>query len=296
MCRHIGYVGAPLPVGEILTRGTHSLRVQSYAPAEMRSRARVNADGFGAAWWHPASGGAGSQGQRNGHPRVVAARYRNAAPIWTDPAVDEVLVQLVSRGILGAIRSATSGMPVERAACAPFVDGVWAFSHNGHVPDWRAVLTAVCADLDALALRAGSAGLFAAELLLTAESPTDSATVWTLLARLLRAEFVAGPAEALRLLCAAILAHAPTSRLNFLLSDGETLWATTVHHSLYALLTPESAILSSEPYDDDPAWLPIEDRQLVCARPGELSSTPLAAEPNDPAAQRDSVLRKGQAQ
>ncbi|QIS15717.1 ergothioneine biosynthesis protein EgtC [Nocardia arthritidis] len=318
MCRHIGYLGDAVPVGEIITRGPHSLRVQSWAPNEMRGGAKVNADGFGVAWWRasvalksaatdtaqllghradagdpdPANGGAQTdpEFERSGDAVESAAhqtvsdplpvsRYRNAAPIWTDPAVDEVLPQLTSRAVLGAIRSATSGMPVERAACAPFVHGHWAFSHNGAVRDWRRTLTAVCADLDAAALSAGASRLFEDELLLTAESPTDSATVWVLLARLLDAiapgGFVDSPATALRLITEAILAHAPTSRLNFLLGDGETLWATTVHHSLYALVTDSCAILSSEPYDDDPAWRSIADRRLVIARPGHLSDEPL---------------------
>ncbi|MFI9508773.1 class II glutamine amidotransferase [Nocardia sp. NPDC052566] len=215
--------------------------------------------------------------------RLVASRYRNAAPIWTDPAVDEVLPQLESSAVLAAIRSATVGMPVERAACAPFIHGRWAFSHNGAVRDWRRTLTAASSDLDTAATLAGVTRLFETIHLLEAESATDSATVWVLLSKLLDAiapdGIVDSPAAALRVLVAAILTHAPSSRLNFLLGDGETLWATTVHHSLSALITDDYAVLASEPYDDDRRWQLIPDRQLVIARPGRLLIEPLSQQP-----------------
>lgn len=261
MCRHIGYVGAPAPVGEVLTRGPHSLRTQAWAPREMRGGGTINADGFGVAWW---SADAAS-----------VTRYRNADPIWTDPAVDEVLPQLTSHAVLGSVRSATVGMPVERAACAPFLWENWAFSHNGVVPGWRSVLTAVLSDLDVAATRAGMTRRYETSHLLEAEALTDSAALWVLLRRLLDPEPPAGlaetPATALRLLVTGVLHHAPGARVNLLLSNGTALWATTCYHSLYALIGDEFAVLCSEPYDDDTRWQQLPDRSLVHARPGELS-------------------------
>lgn len=99
----------------------------------------------------------------------------------------------------------------------------------------------------------------------------------------------AAPA-ALSLLVSAVLAHAPQSRLNFLLGDGAQLWATTWHHSLSALVTDDFAILSSEPFDDDPRWQPIPDRSLVTARPGALSVDPL---PSAPASPEKDAIPKG---
>ncbi|MEV0110793.1 ergothioneine biosynthesis protein EgtC [Nocardia sp. NPDC050799] len=261
MCRHIGYVGAPVPVGEVLTRGPHSLRTQAWAPREMRGGGSINADGFGVAWWGPDA--------------ASVTRYRNADPIWTDPAVDEVLPQLTSHAVLGSVRSATVGMPVERAACAPFLWENWAFSHNGVVPGWRSVLTAVLSDLDTAATRAGMTRRYETSHLLEAEALTDSAALWVLLRRLLDPEPPAGlaetPATALRLLVTGVLHHAPDARVNLLLGNGTALWATTCYHSLYALIGDEFAVLSSEPYDDDARWQQLPDRSLVCAEPGELS-------------------------
>ncbi|QBS41394.1 class II glutamine amidotransferase [Nocardia sp. CS682] len=287
MCRHLGYLGPAVSVGEMLTAGTHSLRTQAWAPRDMRGGGTVNADGFGVAWWRAAE----VDGTRNplatsalpgdGAPKstLLASRYRNAAPIWTDPAVEEVLTQLHSTAVLGSIRSATVGMPIERTACAPFTSGRWAFSHNGAVPNWRPVVTAVSSDLDMAATQVGATRLFETIQLLEAEAPTDAATLWVLLRQMLTAMepggFVDSPGTALGLLVSGVLRHAPNARLNFLLGDGETLWATTVHHSLSALITDTVAVLASEPYDDDPNWQSIPDRSLVIARPGQLSIDPL---------------------
>ncbi|MFF3222458.1 class II glutamine amidotransferase [Nocardia suismassiliense] len=287
MCRHLGYLGPAVSVGEMLTAGTHSLRTQAWAPRDMRGGGTVNADGFGVAWWRAAE----VDGTRNplatsalpgdGAPNstLIASRYRNAAPIWTDPAVEEVLTQLHSTAVLGSIRSATVGMPIERTACAPFTSGRWAFSHNGAVPNWRPVVTAVSSDLDMAATQVGATRLFETIQLLEAEAPTDAATLWVLLRQMLTAMepggFVDSPGTALGLLVSGVLRHAPNARLNFLLGDGETLWATTVHHSLSALITDTVAVLASEPYDDDPNWQSIPDRSLVTARPGQLSIDPL---------------------
>ncbi|GAB2689827.1 class II glutamine amidotransferase domain-containing protein [Nocardia thraciensis] len=338
MCRHLGYLGPPVPVGDILTRGTHSLRAQSWAPREMRGGGTINADGFGVAWWVPAGaagapgpGGRGVHGSdlAEGGPHsngvhgaasaevpagerlggvapvaLVASRYRNPAPIWTDPAVEEVLPQLRSTAVLGAVRSATVGMPVERTACAPFTHGRWAFSHNGVVPDWRRVLTSVAAEFDSPPP-------------VEAESLTDSAALWVILRGLLEPASpddprpghagVAGqavlteaasaapavsstpeahvrqadPALTLRRLAGVVLARSPQSRLNFLLGDGETLWATTAYHSLSVLVTDEAAVVASEPYDDDPRWQAVADRQLVTVRPGHLGVESLQSDESE---------------
>ena len=289
MCRHLGYLGPQVRVGDMLTLGTHSLRTQAWAPAEMRGGGTINADGFGVAWWRESDGSAddGSvdaalfegalfdQALFDTADSVTVSRYRNSAPIWTDPAVEEVLPQLESWAVLGSVRSATVGMPLERAACAPFTQGRWAFSHNGSVPDWRAALTAVAGEFAATASELGADRLFDTAQLLTAESATDAATLWVLLRGLLATgsqdgEWSAAPA-ALRLLVSAVLAHSSEARLNFLLSDGAQLWATTCYHSMYALVTDTFAILASEPFDDDPRWQPIPDRSIVTAKPGSLS-------------------------
>ncbi|MCP9622992.1 ergothioneine biosynthesis protein EgtC [Nocardia otitidiscaviarum] len=222
-------------------------------------------------------GGRSDASDRGGVVPLSVSRYRNAAPIWTDPAVDEVLPQIRSTAVLGAVRSATVGLPLDRGACAPFTRGRWAFSHNGAIPGWRDVLADIAAKFDSPPL-------------LAAESLTDSAVLWVILHDLLErtavgdAETVAGavvrpdPADALRRLVAAVVERSPKARLNLLLGDGRTWWATTWHHSLSVLVTDTFAIVASEPYDDDPRWRPIADRQVVVAGPGRLVVEDLAIE------------------
>ncbi|MGW5922606.1 ergothioneine biosynthesis protein EgtC [Nocardia fluminea] len=270
MCRQLGYVGPPVGVGELVLRGPHSLYAQSWAPLDMRAGGTINADGFGVAWWRRAD--VGTEGARD-----AVTRYRNHAPIWTDPAVAEVLGQLESRSVVAAVRSATVGMPVERSACAPFTDEHWAFSHNGVIPDWRATLVAVLADLNEVFATTGP--FDSPAVLLQAEALTDSAALWVLLRGLLAAIDPVGPvtspADALRLLVAAVLRHQPSARLNLLLGNGVQLWATTCWHALSVLVTDDYTVLSSEPYDADPRWQSVADRQLVTATPGHCTVTAL---------------------
>ncbi|WP_245402151.1 class II glutamine amidotransferase [Nocardia albiluteola] len=320
MCRHLGYLGPAAPVGEILTRGTHSLRNQAWEPQDMRGGGTINADGFGVAWWLRDGG---------------VSRYRNPAPMWTDPAVDEVLPQLRSTAVLAAVRSATVGAPVERNANAPFTHGRWAFSHNGRIPDWQPALSEIATE-------------FGSPPLLEAESHTDSAALWVIVRGLLEtADTTTGarageadgaesfphseslvpteknaangahpdgrsaegaattavatgpgsvqsavgrrpanpaandPAQVLPRVIRAVLARSPRSRLNLLLGDGETLWATTIHHALSVLVTDEFAVVTSEPYDDDPRWQHIPDRRLVTLRPGRFSIVTLDSEESE---------------
>ena len=237
MCRHLGYVGGTVPVSEPVVRGPHSLRTQSWAPRDMRGGGTINADGFGVAWWT-------SFGD--------VRRYRNPMPIWTDPAVAEVLSQIESTAVLAAVRSATPGMPVERGACAPFTDERWAFSHNGVLPGWRTALSEW--DVGATDL----------------EAITDSAALWLLLRSLLDSM-----APELALAEVIYRTAGPGARLNILLGDGESLWATTFHHSLAVLTDDSSVVVASEPYDDDPGWQPVPDGMLVTARPGSFEMQPL---------------------
>ncbi|CAM2995660.1 ergothioneine biosynthesis protein EgtC [Skermania piniformis] len=238
MCRHIGYLGPAVPVADLLTRGNHSVMTQAWAPRQMRGGGTVNADGFGVGWW----------------AAHRFSRYRNPMPIWTDPAVTEVLPQISATAVLGAVRSATAGMPVERSACAPFTDGHWAFSHNGVVPDWPGLLRWTAAPT---------------------ESATDSAAVWALLAAELQRQ---DPVAAIRAVIRRIIAAAPGARLNLLLGDGTRFWATTWYHSLWSLVDAGTVILASEPYDDDPRWQEIADRRLVTAVPGQVTIDALQEE------------------
>ncbi|MFD4183272.1 ergothioneine biosynthesis protein EgtC [Rhodococcus sp. NPDC058514] len=262
MCRHLGYLGPPRAVGELIGAGSHSLRTQSWAPRDMRGGGTINADGFGAAWW--GNGGAadrdaaGGGGAGLGVMDTVTA-YRNPAPIWTDPAIEGVLGQVHASAILAAVRSATVGMPLERAACAPFTGDGWALSHNGRIEGWPGSVAALAEWLPAVEL-------------LRMPALTDSALLWTLVRRRLEQ---GAPEDALCSVVADVLEASPQSRLNLLLGNGSELWATTVYHSLSVKVDETSAMVASEPIDDDPGWRAVPDGHLVHARPGHLNITEL---------------------
>jgi gamma-glutamyl hercynylcysteine S-oxide hydrolase len=74
-----------------------------------------------------------------------------------------------------------------------------------------------------------------------------------------------------------VAAAAPGSRLNLLLTDGATAWATAWDHALSLWTPPGRAYVASEPFDVDPGWTGVPDRHLVVARPGEHHLTPLGS-------------------
>ncbi|ORB01114.1 ergothioneine biosynthesis protein EgtC [Mycolicibacter minnesotensis] len=126
MCRHLGWLGRPRSVAELMLDPSHSLLVQSYAPRRQQ-HGLLNADGWGAGFFDGA----------------LPRRWRSAAPLWGDASFASIAPVLASHCVVAAVRSATVGMPIEASATAPFTDGDWLLSHNGVVN--RAVLPTTAA-------------------------------------------------------------------------------------------------------------------------------------------------------
>lgn len=257
MCRHLAYLGPPATLAALLLDPPHSLRHQSHAPRDMRGGGTINADGFGAAWY-PAGAG-------------EPVRYRSDKPLWTDTGFAALAGATAASGVLAAVRSATVGMPVTISAAAPFVDGAFAFSHNGRVRGWPDTVSGLAAELPVTDL-------------MTLDAPTDAALLWALVRHRLRAG--KEPGEALADVVAAVAAAAPGSRLNLLLTDGTRIWATTCGHALSVRVLPgadsplgpaggPSVVVASEPLDELPGWTEVPDRHLVAARPGHHDRRPL---------------------
>jgi glutamine amidotransferase len=244
MCRHLAYLGPPVPLARLLTEPPHSLLRQSYAPKDMRGGGTINADGYGFGWYPQAA--------------ATPLRYRRNCPMWADGNLAPVAAGARSHAVLAAVRNATPGMPVTETAVAPFTDGPWLFSHNGAVTGWP----------DSMAKLAGR---LPTGDLLTLDAPSDAALLWALVRARLRAG--APLPEALAETVAETAAAAPGSRLNLLLTDGARIAATTAGHALSVRRTDGSVLVSSEPLDDDAGWAPVPDGKLVVATPDAVDIT-----------------------
>ena len=212
----------------------------------MRGSGSVNADGFGIGWLvgDPSGGG-------------VARRYRRDVPMWSDASLPDLAESISSSAILAAVRNATAGMPVTETACAPFMEGVWMFSHNGVIDRWPVSVAPLA---DALPARD----------LMTLDAPTDSAFLWALVRQHLREG--RSPATALTRVVGEVLALAPHSRLNLLVQDGQHIAATTVGHALWVRTDETAVTVSSEVLDPaDARWQPMPDLCLLEATAADFS-------------------------
>ncbi|MGV9249860.1 ergothioneine biosynthesis protein EgtC [Streptomyces sp. NPDC003697] len=254
MCRHLAYLGPAEPLGRILVDPPHSLYRQAWAPRHQRN-GTVNADGFGVGWY------------AEGDP--VPARYRRAGPLWADLSFADLARVVRTTALLAAVRDATLAGADAEAAAAPFTAGRWLFSHNGAVTGWPDSLAAVSRTLPP-----GD--------LLSLEARTDSALVWALVLARLRGGDEAG--QALTDTVLEVAAAAPDSRLNLLLTDGETITATAWGDTLWYLLEPgHRTAVAAEPYDDDPRWTEVPERTLLAANRTDVLLTPLKDLHQDPA-------------
>ncbi|MEU6366750.1 ergothioneine biosynthesis protein EgtC [Streptomyces sp. NPDC046931] len=246
MCRHLACLGPEEPLGRLLLEPPHSLYRQSWAPRRQRY-GTVNADGFGVGWYAPDD--------------PVPARYRRAGPIWADTSLTDLARVVRSGAVLAAVRDATSCDPDLEAAAAPYTGDRWLFSHNGAVKGWP----------DSMG---GLAGSLPPVELLSLESRCDSALVWALLLNRLRTGMEDGKALADTVL--EVASAAPGSRLNLLITDGETITATAWGDTLWYLTGPGGrVVVASEPYDDDPHWQEVPDRTLLSATRTDVLLTPL---------------------
>ncbi|MFD0003984.1 ergothioneine biosynthesis protein EgtC [Streptomyces sp. NPDC127178] len=252
MCRHLAYLGPEEPLGTLLVEPPHGLYRQSWAPRRQRY-GTVNADGFGVGWY------------AEGDP--VPARYRRAGPIWADPSFADLARVVRSGALLAAVRDATLPGADQEAAAAPFAAGPWLFSHNGAVKGWPGSLASLVPTLPALDV-------------LSMEARNDSALVWALVLARLRGGDDEGQALADTVL--EVAEAAPGSRLNLLLTNGETIAATAWGDTLFHLTRPGGGtVVVSEPYDDDPHWQEVPDRTLLVASGTDVLLTPLK-DPSDP--------------
>ena len=241
MCRHLAYLGPPVPLRSVLTDPPHALYRQAWAP-RMQRHGTVNADGYGVGWYVA------------GDP--VPARYRRAVPIWDDSSLPDLARVTRSGAVLAAVRSATPGTALGESAAAPFASGTWLFSHNGVLQGWPSAA-------DRLSARLG------APLFTDMEAMVDSAFLWALVLGRLRAG--AAPEAALAATISGVEEAGGSGRFNFLLTDGRSITATAAGDTLWYRRADGAVIVASEPCDNEPGWTEVPDRRVLTAAPSGVA-------------------------
>lgn len=229
MCRHLAYLGPPVALSSLLFDPPQSLERQSWAPRRQRY-GTVNADGYGVGWYQP-------------EVRAEPACFRRAGPMWADRSLASFARVVTSGAIMAAVRSATPPAPIEESGAAPFTAGRWLFSLNGAV--------------------SGNVVRLRRQVTAQREGQMEGASDAEVLFALLLDHFDSGsaPAEAMSTLVMAV-----PGRLNLLLTDGATIWATAWGDTLWWRPGAGPAVIvASEPLDEEPAWMEIPDRSLVVA-------------------------------
>ncbi|HKR48251.1 MAG TPA: hypothetical protein VJT72_01510, partial [Pseudonocardiaceae bacterium] len=104
---------------------------------------------------------------------------------------------------------------------------------------------------------------------------SDSALLWALV----RHRLAAGdpPGRGLVAVAVEVLAAAPGSRLNLLLTDGTMIAATTVHDALAVRAGGGAVLVCSEPTDQSAGWEQVPDGHLLTATPSTVDVTPIPA-------------------
>ena len=270
MCRHVAYIGPPIPLGDIVTTPAHSLAHQAHAARELL-RGSVCADGFGVGWYAPAEGESAKPYPRSaGAPADIGADpepavYRRECPIWADPDLAGVGRAVRSGVIVASVRNATPEVGhVGSAAVQPLPFGRHLFAHNGFIDGFSA---------RARELRA----LLPDDLYSTIRGGGDSETLFLLILSAVRdagGDLAAGTGAVL----SDLVDRAPRSALNVAVTDGRTLVASRMAgvspaDSLYMRrISGGGTLVASEALDDDPGWIPVPEGSLVVC--GDTRATP----------------------
>jgi len=287
MCRHFAYVGDQVSIKSLLFDPPHSLVEQAWAPRWQR-HGTMNVDGFGVGWYAEAD--------------PIPARYRRAGPIWSDDGLPDLARVTLTRAMLCAVRSASVGTDTSASAAAPYTAGAWLFSLNGALVGWSAAAggsttprrktaaatkaesagesitepapAAPASQEEAAAAVLRLAGRLSAAELLSLQARCDTALLWGLVLRKLRAG--QRPAEALAATVGEIWAAGGTGRFNLLLTDGEVIAATAAGDSLCYRHRAGGVLVASEPADDDPDWQRVPENSVVEATRSGVAVRPIS--------------------
>jgi predicted glutamine amidotransferase len=257
MCRYAAYLGPPLVLSQLIYKPPNSLVHQ--AKEATQSSTRINADGFGVAWYSP---------EIAPEPAV----FKDTSPMWNNRNLGSIAGKIRSSSIVAHVRSALSFDPVMRENCHPFQRGRLLWMHNGDIPG-RARLSrqvAMAADDTLLAqIRGNTDTEWAFTLFLTnlAGWPEERPTLEQL-------------SEAMRQTLSQIAGWHRESEderpleMNFCVSDGRIMVAArfaigaepgpTLHWYRSAQGEgPATACIASEPLFEGPQWHAADNGDLL---------------------------------
>ena len=119
MCRYAAYLGPPLVLSQLIYKPANSLVHQ--AKEATQSSTRINADGFGVAWYSP---------EISPEPAV----FKDTSPMWNNRNLGSIAGKIRSASVVAHVRAALSFDPVMRENCHPFQRGRLLWMHNGDIP------------------------------------------------------------------------------------------------------------------------------------------------------------------
>jgi predicted glutamine amidotransferase len=171
-------------------------------------------------------------------------------PAHEDPAFDDACAQ-ETHAWIAHVRLATVGS-VQRGNTHPFLRGRWCFAHNGTIRDQDFLRERTSAQRDG-----------------EREGSTDSERFFAYILTRLDQEGLASEPACGRVDRALVEAvREATERegfgaVNFVLSDGEALYVHRLGRTLSIREEDGLFVAASEPWSDDDAWRPFDDRALV---------------------------------
>ena len=243
MCRLAAYSGPEITLQEFIISPAHSLYKQSWEPEEMQE-AKVNADGFGFAWYDA---------------QTLPRRYRITQPIWSDVNLPDLANSLRQTLWLAYVRSATAGQGMGPENTQPFLHNNLSFIHNGYVTEFQQLKPRFIESIETqfLSLIKGNTDseyLFALWLqcLSTSDSFFQSLNVFSTI---------------LKPLC-----NDNPTLVNIIISDGKQLAALkhaigSEPPSLYYLEantnTGNSIIIASEPFNETEEWQSLPNDSIL---------------------------------
>ena len=268
MCRWLAYSGPPLTLEALLMAPEHSILDQS-RHAE-RTNFEINGDGFGLGWY----GSAPSPGV-----------FHDVRPAWNDRNLRSLAAHVQSHLFMAHVRS-TTGSPISRSNCHPFVYGDWLFAHNGQIGDFGTLRYALDFQVDpaVYATRIGS---------------TDTETMFQLALTFgLEDDPIGGVLRMIEAVESERHKHGVSKpfEMTVALANGRQLWAfrhssddtppslyyNTPGASLHNAdgqsfqLEPGAALVLSEPLDHDPNnWIEVPPESRLSVQDGAISVEPL---------------------